>query len=514
MWRGPALAGLPGPQARIQRERLAELRLSVLMERVELDLRLGGHGGLVAELTGLCLEHPLNDRLRTLRDAALERGGREREARTTPPGAEAPPPPPTPTAPPHLPVPAQLPYVPGDFTGRAEAVRDLLDALAPTAPETVVVCAVGGIGGIGKTTLAVHAAGRLRKHFPDGQLYANLGGVREDPADPAAVLAGFLRALGVTDPALPEEPRGTRRALPDPPRGQADPARPRRRPGRRPDRAAPARIAHLRRARHQPQHPVRTPGRPAPAPRRLARRRGAGPARPDRGGGAHRRRARRGRGPRRALRRSAPRRCASRDPGSGRGRPGSSRTSSASSTAAAPRSAPGSAPPSPAGTGPEGSVEACFRLSYDLLDAGQARLFRLMAVPRTPTLDLASAAALAGLDPAEAERHLERLTALGLLESPAPLTYRFHDLLGEFAAARSEERDSPGDRTAALLRLADHMLACAREAYAAERPGHPLVGLLTPTTARGAPFEAGPRTSRPCWPWPCRPWRRGRRPSG
>ncbi|MFE3631337.1 AfsR/SARP family transcriptional regulator [Streptomyces goshikiensis] len=486
MWRGPALAGLPGPQARIQRERLAELRLSVLMERVELDLRLGGHGGLVAELTGLCLEHPLNDRLRTLRDAALERGGREREARTTPPGAPG-----GTSTPPHLPVPAQLPYVPGDFTGRAEAVRDLLDALAPTAPETVAVCAVGGIGGIGKTTLAVHAAGRLREHFPDGQLYANLRGVREDPADPAAVLAGFLRALGVTDPALPEEPR-ERAAL------------------YRTRLAGKRILLVLDDARDAAQIEPLLPGSPTcavlvtsrstlsglPAARRLRldvlpaaealallgrivgeERIAAEPAEAaalvERCGGLP------------LAVRIAGSRLGTRPAWKladflrlldGRG----------------PASGPGFGPAFPGRDGPEGSVEACFRLSYDLLDAGQARLFRLMAVPRTPALDLASAAALAGLDPAEAERHLERLTALGLLESPAPLTYRFHDLLGEFAAARSEERDAPGERTAALLRLADHMLACAREAYAAERPGHPLVGLLTPTTARGASFEAGP----------------------
>ncbi|MFG2709919.1 BTAD domain-containing putative transcriptional regulator [Streptomyces goshikiensis] len=479
MWRGTALAGLPGPQVGIQRERLAELRLSVLMERVELDVRLGRHGRLVAELTVLCREHPLNDRLRTLRDAALERGGREREARATPPGAAAP----TATAPPHLPVPAQLPYVPGDFTGRAEAVRDLLGALTPKAPETVVVCALGGIGGIGKTTLAVHTAGWLREHFPDGQLYANLRGVREDPADPAAVLAGFLRALGVTDPALPEEPQ-ERAAL------------------YRTRLAGKRILLVLDDARDTAQIEPLLPGSPTCAV--LVTSRGTLPELPaalrlrldvlpaadalallGRIVGAERIAAE----PAEAA--ALVERCgglplAVRIAGSRLG------TRPAWRLADFLRLLDGRRPAFPGRDGAEGSVEACFRLSYDLLDAGQARLFRLMAVPRTATLDLTSAAALAGLDPAEAERHLERLTALGLLESPAPLTYRFHDLLKEFAAARSEERDGPGARTAALLRLADHMLACAREAYAAERPGHPLVGLLTPTTAQGAPPEAGP----------------------
>ncbi|RSS84928.1 hypothetical protein EF903_22730 [Streptomyces sp. WAC05292] len=63
-WRGVPLAGLPGPFARIQRERLAELRLSVLLERVEADLARGRHARLVPELGALCAEYPLNGRLR------------------------------------------------------------------------------------------------------------------------------------------------------------------------------------------------------------------------------------------------------------------------------------------------------------------------------------------------------------------------------------------------------------------------------------------------------------------
>ncbi|MBT2455588.1 hypothetical protein [Streptomyces sp. ISL-86] len=140
-----------------------------------------------------------------------------------------------------------------------------------------------------------------------------------------------------------------------------------------------------------------------------------------------------------------------------------------------------------------------------------ARLFRLLSVPRLATLDLAGAAALAGLEPSEAERYLERVTELGLLESPAPFTYRFHDLLREFAAARSRQCDGQ-ERTAALLRLADHILACARNAYAAERPGHPLTDLpdlLTPTVSNGTP-SAPSASSAPSTP--SAPEREGRPP--
>ncbi|MFE6747026.1 ATP-binding protein [Kitasatospora purpeofusca] len=68
---------------------------------------------------------------------------------------------------------------------------------------TVVVT---GPAGVGKTALAVHWLRRRTDRFPDGQFYADLrahavGG----PAEPAEVLGGFLRALGVApaprDPA-------------------------------------------------------------------------------------------------------------------------------------------------------------------------------------------------------------------------------------------------------------------------------------------------------------------------
>ncbi len=105
---------------------------------------------------------------------------------------------------PPLPRVAQLPADIPDFTGRSGQLRRLYDLLSgpgqPDSPGAVVVAAVIGAGGLGKTTLAVHAAHRLRTHYPDGQLYANLQGAAPNPAAPSDVLARFLRDLGM-DPA-------------------------------------------------------------------------------------------------------------------------------------------------------------------------------------------------------------------------------------------------------------------------------------------------------------------------
>ncbi|MFE4393040.1 MULTISPECIES: ATP-binding protein [Streptomycetaceae] len=95
-------------------------------------------------------------------------------------------------------VPSQLPRDIPDFTGRDEQVRLVLDALAAGR-----VPVIAGMGGIGKTALAVHSAHRAAVDYPDGRLYADLRGADETPADPAGVLAAFLRALGADPREIP-----------------------------------------------------------------------------------------------------------------------------------------------------------------------------------------------------------------------------------------------------------------------------------------------------------------------
>ncbi len=101
-------------------------------------------------------------------------------------------------------VPLLLPADIADFTGRESVVEQLSRRLIPDPAAPVPVVVISGQGGVGKTTLAVHVAHQVADRFPDGQLYATLGGASRHPLDPAKALERFLRALGVPDAAIPE----------------------------------------------------------------------------------------------------------------------------------------------------------------------------------------------------------------------------------------------------------------------------------------------------------------------
>lgn len=103
--------------------------------------------------------------------------------------------------------PMQLPADIVDFTGRELHVQQVCDLLSTgdveDSPGAVPVALVAGAGGLGKTTLAIHAAHRLRSKYPNGQLYVDLQGATGQPLAPAEVLARFLRDLGVDGAQIP-----------------------------------------------------------------------------------------------------------------------------------------------------------------------------------------------------------------------------------------------------------------------------------------------------------------------
>ncbi|MEV4623553.1 NB-ARC domain-containing protein [Asanoa sp. NPDC049573] len=80
----------------------------------------------------------------------------------------------------------------GGYTGRAADLARLRRLVEDGHPVVVVT----GAPGVGKSALAAHAAHALRRRYPDGQLFAALGGGSGLLADPATVLADLLDALG------------------------------------------------------------------------------------------------------------------------------------------------------------------------------------------------------------------------------------------------------------------------------------------------------------------------------
>jgi DNA-binding SARP family transcriptional activator/tetratricopeptide (TPR) repeat protein len=228
LWRGDVLAdvSLQGELAH-EASVITEHLLDTAELCIEAELALGRHAALLSELHGLTERHPERERFVALHMTALQHAGRPSEAiavflraRTRLSeqlGIE-----PGPRlravyqsllrdrgsvgARPFGRRPAQLPAADQGFHGR-ESYFEILDAHSAAAQDVPLIVNLVGPSGIGKTSLAVQWAHRVRGGFPDGQLYAELGGTAQGVhADPASVLARFLRALGMHAADIPTDP--------------------------------------------------------------------------------------------------------------------------------------------------------------------------------------------------------------------------------------------------------------------------------------------------------------------
>jgi DNA-binding SARP family transcriptional activator len=82
LWRGPALAGVPGPYAASRRVRLTELHLAAVQERLAMDIATGEHVAAIAELRTLLAEHPFREDIGESLMLALYKAGRQADALT------------------------------------------------------------------------------------------------------------------------------------------------------------------------------------------------------------------------------------------------------------------------------------------------------------------------------------------------------------------------------------------------------------------------------------------------
>ncbi|MFE1993007.1 AfsR/SARP family transcriptional regulator [Streptomyces parvulus] len=81
LWQGPALVDVRvGPILEIEVMRLEESRLGTVERRIDVDLRLGRHAELIAELTDLIARHPQHEGLHSQAMVALYRSGRQATA--------------------------------------------------------------------------------------------------------------------------------------------------------------------------------------------------------------------------------------------------------------------------------------------------------------------------------------------------------------------------------------------------------------------------------------------------
>jgi tetratricopeptide (TPR) repeat protein len=383
----------------------------------------------------------------------------------------------------------ELPPRLAGFTGRTAELDRLRLALGSNRRDgrAVVISAIAGMAGVGKTQLAIHAGHLLAREKPfDRVLFVNLRGFHPDPAqppaDPAAVLDGFLRLLGVPGQQIPHDLAartaayrarlaGTRTLIVLDNAADTDQIRP-----LLPDTPSCPVLVTSRRSLtdlHPATHLTVDVFSQAEAQAFLARAVAGGPVGPD----PH--------APDRIARR-----CGLLPLALGL-------------IAAHIQATPGWTLTDHADRLDERhhqrhldtGVKLALDLSYQQLPADRQRLLRLAALHPGQDLDAYAAAALTDTDLPTAKANLDRLRRDHLLQPAAPGRYTLHDLVRGYATSRAGDEDPPPERRTALTRLFDYYLATTAIAMdtldPAEKhrrprippPGTPAPALADPDTA-------------------------------
>ncbi|SCF83342.1 BTAD domain-containing putative transcriptional regulator [Streptomyces sp. Ncost-T10-10d] len=272
LWRGEAFLSIDTPWFNASREAVHRERRTAELDRNDIELRRGRHTSLLDALSTGVAVYPLDERLARQFMLALYRSGRAadalrcfeqvrrelaeelgcdpgRELRefhqqilNSDPSLDVPARPLTiasaparqrasSAASPHVsvsdrpddatgrshedrggantqqPRPRLLPPTPSLFVGREDELAEACRLLGQEMTGSVTLL-VTGSAGVGKTAFAVRTGHLLASRFPDGQLYVDLRGFGDEPAEPFTVLGTFLRALGVHGGAMPPDTTG------------------------------------------------------------------------------------------------------------------------------------------------------------------------------------------------------------------------------------------------------------------------------------------------------------------
>lgn len=234
LWRGEPFTGdYSDWLVENERNRLVQLWLSAVERRADLTLAAGRSAAVTGELQDLVSRYPLRESLWARLLLALQATGRTAEALEqyglirgrlvdelgVEPGTElrqifrqllgGDPPPAERQVVTALPIPRQLPLDVGHFLGRARELERLQQLLTgPPGGSTVIAC-ITGAAGAGKTALAVRWGHQAREHFPDGQLYVDLRGFGPtEPVSTDAALELFLHALNIPADRIPPDTQG------------------------------------------------------------------------------------------------------------------------------------------------------------------------------------------------------------------------------------------------------------------------------------------------------------------